>query len=184
MMKYRIFYFLPIFLLMSFVCFESKVFHSDKDGEILIVGNKENKLFNEAIDLEKLADPKILKVDYIEDLKKIITKHVIAKDSVKKDAEVCIKLYFDPETLKVKEVYFLFRRISADKVFTVSEMEAIENDLKESIIATKNVSWINLREIDRQLKETKFVDHIIGFKVYQLFSYKNGDFDYDKIWIL
>jgi len=169
---------------MSFLCFELKVFHSDKESEILIIGNRNNKLFSESNDPELLMDPNILKVDYIENLKKIITKHVIAKDSVNKDAEVYIRLFFNPENLKVKEVYFLFRKISADKVFTVAEMEDIEIDLKESIIATKNVSWINLREIDRQLKGAKYVNHMIGFKVYQLFSFKNGNFDYDKMWIL
>ena len=183
-MNYRIFYFLPIFLLMSFLCFELKVFHSDKESEILIIGNRNNKLFSESNDPELLMDPNILKVDYIENLKKIITKHVIAKDFVNKDAEVYIRLFFNPENLKVKEVYFLFRKISADKVFTAAEMEAIEIDLKESIIATKNVSWINLREIDRQLKGAKYVNHMIGFKVYQLFSFKNGNLDYDKMWIL
>lgn len=183
-MNYRIFYFIFLFFVVSFACFELKIFHSDKDNGILIIGNKNNKLFYEENDIDVFIDPKILKVDYIGELKTILTKHVSPRDSVNKDAEVYIRLFFNPETLKVEEVYFLYRNISPEKVFTPVQMESIEHDLKEIIIANKNVKWINLREIDRQLKGAKYVNHMIGFKVYQLVSFKKGDFAYDKIWIL
>lgn len=184
MINYRSLYLLPLFYLMSFSCFEIKTFHSDKDSGILIVGNKDNKLFYEKIGPEFLADPKILKVDYIEEVKRIVTSHVSARDSVNVNAEVYIRLFFNPKNLKVNEVYFLYRNISPEKVFTVDQMEAIEHDLKQNIIANKNVKWINLPEINRQLGVAKYVNHMIGFKVNQLFSFKKGDLSEDKIWIL
>ncbi|MEN5231906.1 hypothetical protein [Sphingobacterium faecium] len=184
MINYRSLYLLPLIFLMSFACFEIKTFYSNKDNAIVIVGNKNNALFNELNDPELLFDPNILKVDYIEEVKKIILKHVILRELVDEKAEFSVHLYFNPENLHVEEVYFLYRNITPEKVFTSDQMKAIEQDLKYKIVGTKNINWINIREIDRQLKGAKFVNHSLGFKVNQLFSFKKGDLSEDKIWIL
>jgi hypothetical protein len=185
MMSFLNIFFTVTCILASNICFEIKTFYSSEESHYIIIGDKNNKCYGEKHVVP--FDPNILKVNYISTIRDILINHIDdAKiTDIDKNANIFVKIYYDPHQLKVKEVYFGFSHIDLLKILTVEQLQNIDKEVKEKVVGEKNLKRFGEGEIDDVLSKLIYLDgHGIGFKLDQLIKYKQGEISSEKLILL
>ena len=139
-----------------------------------MIGRYSNKLYKEK-PTYSAEDPNILKTNYKECLQDIILKNLpnnFDYKQIKDKQNIYVHLYFDSSNLLPKEIYMSAMNFDIFSVFSQNDIKHIEDDIKKRIKATKNIGWINEKEINRQLNDYKVVHHLLGFNLKDLFLLK------------
>lgn len=185
MMIFLNIFFTVTYILASNICFEIKTFYSSEERHYTIIGDKNNKYYGEKHVVP--FDPNILKVNYISTIRDILINNIDEAKitDIDKNADIFVKIYYDPHHLKVKEVYFGFSHIDPLQIFSVDQLQKIDNEVKEKVVGEKNLKRFGEGEIDDVLSKLIYLDgHGIGFKLDQLMKYKHGEISFEKLILL
>ncbi|WP_144036627.1 hypothetical protein [Sphingobacterium psychroaquaticum] len=186
----RKFIFISLFMVLGMLqsfCqegYKSFKVHENRYGKYITIGNGNNTLFEKYELNDSVQDPNIFKTTYRDELGVILSRYLARTmdgNSINKDQNLYLDLYFDPKTFTVKEVYFVSRNIELCKVIDIERLGELEKEIKKDIQTTTNTRWINEIETNRQLNNSVFVRHLIGFSVLQLYRVHKGELDKKEI---
>lgn len=159
---------------------EMKTYEKQKNKRMKIYGSRSNKLLRTNIDY----DPNILKTNYMNMVATILLENSPKKFDYEKlnyDQYIYVDMYFSTKDFKPKEVYFVTFNTNLFSIFPEKNIEKIEKEIKNRVVAEKNPNRLWEGEVDRQLDSLDYVQHSIGFSVKQLFLIREGKLPLDKL---